>query len=210
MDTAQRIHVRERLCQMPRNRLPSGMLSSHSREIAPKTCKQTIGCWSSTIRPNPIDIANGMASNRHCVHVTLWRRPEKGRTVAPPGLASRVRVPPAMDFQGTSWKSVQGGACTSIAAPGGGHGLLTANSLLQKLQRRVKRRYLHISSISGSLPEKSRLDEQLVQRNRQVPDPLAGRVPDCVAYCGGHAHHADLADTLRPQRIDDVVRFVHK
>jgi uncharacterized membrane protein len=31
----------------------------------------------------------------------------------------------AMDFQGNSWKFVQGGTCTSIEVPGGGHGSLT-------------------------------------------------------------------------------------
>ncbi|MFP3181637.1 MAG: DUF2282 domain-containing protein, partial [Paraburkholderia sp.] len=31
----------------------------------------------------------------------------------------------AMDFQGNSWKFVQGGTCTSIQVPGGGHGSLT-------------------------------------------------------------------------------------
>jgi uncharacterized membrane protein len=31
----------------------------------------------------------------------------------------------AMDFQGNSWKFVQGGTCTNIEVPGGGHGSLT-------------------------------------------------------------------------------------
>ena len=30
-----------------------------------------------------------------------------------------------MDFQGNAWKFVQGGTCTSIQVPGGGHGSLT-------------------------------------------------------------------------------------
>jgi len=30
-----------------------------------------------------------------------------------------------VDFQGNSWKFVQGGTCTSIQVPGGGHGSLT-------------------------------------------------------------------------------------
>ncbi len=30
-----------------------------------------------------------------------------------------------VDFQGNSWKFVQGGTCTSIVVPGGGHGSVT-------------------------------------------------------------------------------------
>jgi uncharacterized membrane protein len=49
----------------------------------------------------------------------------KGQNDCAAGPGTTCQGTSAMDFQGNSWKFVQGGTCTSIEVPGGGHGSLT-------------------------------------------------------------------------------------
>ena len=49
----------------------------------------------------------------------------KGQNDCAAGPGTTCQGTSAMDFQGNSWKFVQGGTCASIEVPGGGHGSLT-------------------------------------------------------------------------------------
>ncbi|MGH8780514.1 BufA1 family periplasmic bufferin-type metallophore [Paraburkholderia sp.] len=50
----------------------------------------------------------------------------KGQNDCAAGPGTTCQGTSSVDFQGNSWKFVQGGTCTSIQVPGGGHGSLTA------------------------------------------------------------------------------------
>jgi uncharacterized membrane protein len=60
------------------------------------------------------------AHKEKCYGVSL-----KGQNDCAAGPGTTCQGTSAMDFQGNSWKFVQGGTCTSIQVPGGGHGSLT-------------------------------------------------------------------------------------
>jgi uncharacterized membrane protein len=60
------------------------------------------------------------AHKEKCYGVAL-----KGQNDCAAGPSTTCQGTSAMDFQGNSWKFVQGGTCTSIEVPGGGHGSLT-------------------------------------------------------------------------------------
>ena len=60
------------------------------------------------------------AHKEKCFGVAL-----KGQNDCAAGPGTTCQGTSAMDFQGNSWKFVQGGTCTSIEVPGGGHGSLT-------------------------------------------------------------------------------------
>jgi len=60
------------------------------------------------------------AHKEKCYGVAL-----KGQNDCAAGPGTTCQGTSAMDFQGNSWKFVQGGTCTSIEVPGGGHGSLT-------------------------------------------------------------------------------------
>ncbi|MBB3259316.1 putative membrane protein [Paraburkholderia bannensis] len=60
------------------------------------------------------------AHKEKCYGVAL-----KGQNDCAAGPGTTCQGTSAMDFQGNSWKFVQGGTCTSIQVPGGGHGSLT-------------------------------------------------------------------------------------
>ncbi|GGF42646.1 hypothetical protein GCM10011611_56350 [Aliidongia dinghuensis] len=49
----------------------------------------------------------------------------KGQNDCAAGPGTTCQGTSTVDFQGNSWKFVQGGTCTSIAVPGGKHGSLT-------------------------------------------------------------------------------------
>jgi uncharacterized membrane protein len=61
------------------------------------------------------------AHKEKCYGVAL-----KGQNDCAAGPGTTCQGTSATDFQGNSWKFVQGGTCTSIEVPGGGHGSLTA------------------------------------------------------------------------------------
>ena len=50
----------------------------------------------------------------------------KGQNDCAAGPGTTCQGTSTVDFQGNSWKFVQGGTCASIVVPGGGHGSLTA------------------------------------------------------------------------------------
>jgi uncharacterized membrane protein len=60
------------------------------------------------------------AHKEKCYGVAL-----KGQNDCAAGPGTTCQGTSAMDFQGNSWKFVQGGTCASIEVPGGGHGSLT-------------------------------------------------------------------------------------
>src|ERR1700758_1357415 len=49
----------------------------------------------------------------------------KGQNDCAAGPGTTCQGTSTVDFQGNSWKFVQGGTCASITVPGGGHGSLT-------------------------------------------------------------------------------------
>ncbi|WP_137909985.1 MULTISPECIES: DUF2282 domain-containing protein [unclassified Burkholderia] len=61
------------------------------------------------------------AHKEKCFGVAL-----KGQNDCAAGPGTTCQGTSTVDFQGNSWKFVQGGTCTSIQVPGGGHGSLTA------------------------------------------------------------------------------------
>jgi uncharacterized membrane protein len=61
------------------------------------------------------------AHKEKCFGVAL-----KGQNDCAAGPGTTCQGTSTVDFQGNSWKFVQGGTCTSITVPGGGHGSLTA------------------------------------------------------------------------------------
>lgn len=52
--------------------------------------------------------------------------------------------------------------------------------------------------------------QQLIHRDREFPDPLAGCVVDSVGHRSGNADDADFANALGTQRVDDVVLFINE
>ncbi|MBV9290222.1 MAG: DUF2282 domain-containing protein [Hyphomicrobiales bacterium] len=62
------------------------------------------------------------AHKEKCFGVAL-----KGQNDCAAGPGTTCQGSSTIDFQGNSWKFVQGGTCTSIALPNGKHGSLTAS-----------------------------------------------------------------------------------
>ncbi|MFP6560184.1 DUF2282 domain-containing protein [Paraburkholderia sp. B3] len=60
------------------------------------------------------------AHKEKCYGVAL-----KGQNDCAAGPGTTCQGTSTVDFQGNSWKFVQGGTCASIQVPGGGHGSLT-------------------------------------------------------------------------------------
>jgi uncharacterized membrane protein len=60
------------------------------------------------------------AHKEKCYGVAL-----KGQNDCAAGPGTTCQGTSTVDFQGNSWKFVQGGTCTSIAVPGGKHGSLS-------------------------------------------------------------------------------------
>jgi len=60
------------------------------------------------------------AHKEKCYGVAL-----KGQNDCAAGPGTTCQGTSSVDFQGNSWKFVQGGTCTNITVPGGGHGSLT-------------------------------------------------------------------------------------
>jgi uncharacterized membrane protein len=60
------------------------------------------------------------AHKEKCFGVAL-----KGQNDCAAGPGTTCQGTSTVDFQGNSWKFVQGGTCASIEVPGGGHGSLT-------------------------------------------------------------------------------------
>ncbi|WP_158903458.1 DUF2282 domain-containing protein [Burkholderia sp. L27(2015)] len=60
------------------------------------------------------------AHKEKCYGVAL-----KGQNDCAAGPGTTCQGTSSVDFQGNSWKFVQGGTCSSIQVPGGGHGSLT-------------------------------------------------------------------------------------
>ena len=66
------------------------------------------------------EVSAAMAAHKEkCYGVAL-----KGQNDCAAGPGTTCQGTSAVDFQGNSWKFVQGGTCTSIVVPGGGHGSL--------------------------------------------------------------------------------------
>ncbi|MBS0319123.1 MAG: DUF2282 domain-containing protein [Proteobacteria bacterium] len=67
------------------------------------------------------EAAAAMAAKKEkCYGVAL-----KGQNDCAAGPGTTCQGTSTVDFQGNSWKFVQGGTCTSIVVPGGKHGSLT-------------------------------------------------------------------------------------
>jgi uncharacterized membrane protein len=66
------------------------------------------------------DSAAVAAHKQKCYGVAL-----KGQNDCAAGPGTTCQGTSTIDFQGNSWKFVQGGTCTSIQVPGGKHGSLT-------------------------------------------------------------------------------------
>ncbi|CAB3801506.1 hypothetical protein LMG28688_05375 [Paraburkholderia caffeinitolerans] len=67
------------------------------------------------------EVSAAMAAHKEkCYGVAL-----KGQNDCAAGPGTTCQGTSTMDFQGNSWKFVQGGTCASIVVPGGGHGSLT-------------------------------------------------------------------------------------
>ncbi len=68
------------------------------------------------------EVDAAMAAHKEkCFGVAL-----KGMNDCAAGPGTTCQGTSTVDFQGNSWKFVQGGTCTSIALPNGKHGSLTA------------------------------------------------------------------------------------
>jgi uncharacterized membrane protein len=69
----------------------------------------------------PAEVKAATAAHKEkCYGVAL-----KGQNDCAAGPGTTCQGTSTVDFQGNSWKFVQGGTCTSITVPGGGHGSLT-------------------------------------------------------------------------------------
>ena len=79
---------------------------------------------ASAAHAAPLTAAEGKAAiaahKEKCFGVAL-----KGQNDCAAGPGTTCQGTSTTDFQGNSWKFVQGGTCASIAVPGGGHGSLT-------------------------------------------------------------------------------------
>jgi uncharacterized membrane protein len=79
---------------------------------------------ASAAHAAPLTDAEGKAAiaahKEKCFGVAL-----KGQNDCAAGPGTTCQGTSTMDFQGNSWKFVQGGTCTNITVPGGGHGSLT-------------------------------------------------------------------------------------
>ena len=79
---------------------------------------------ASVVHAAPLTQAEGAAAvaahKEKCYGVAL-----KGQNDCAAGPGTTCQGTSTMDFQGNSWKFVQGGTCASIQVPGGGHGSLT-------------------------------------------------------------------------------------
>lgn len=80
---------------------------------------------ASAVSAAPLTAAEAAAATaahkEKCFGVAL-----KGQNDCAAGPGTTCQGTSTMDFQGNSWKFVQGGTCTSIQLPNGGHGSLTA------------------------------------------------------------------------------------
>lgn len=82
------------------------------------------GLLSSMAHAAPLtkeEMSAAMAAHKEkCYGVAL-----KGQNDCAAGPGTTCQGTSQTDFQGNSWKFVQGGTCTSISVPGGGHGSLS-------------------------------------------------------------------------------------
>jgi uncharacterized membrane protein len=80
---------------------------------------------ASMISAAPLTKAEGAAAvaahKEKCFGVAL-----KGQNDCAAGAGTSCQGTSTVDFQGNSWKFVQGGTCTSIVLPNGKHGTLKA------------------------------------------------------------------------------------
>jgi uncharacterized membrane protein len=80
---------------------------------------------ASMVSAAPLTKAEGAAAvaahKEKCFGVAL-----KGQNDCAAGAGTSCQGTSTVDFQGNSWKFVQGGTCTSIVVPGGKHGSLKA------------------------------------------------------------------------------------
>src|SRR5436305_14592119 len=65
-----------------------------------------------------------------------------------------------------------------------------------------------VGACGSAPPDRLRLSQHFVQRDRQVAHAYAGRVVDRVGDRRGHADNTYLADTLHAELIDLRVRLV--
>ena len=79
------------------------------------------GAFAAVIGNMPTPVSAEMSSKEKCYGVAL-----KGMNDCAAGPGTTCQGTSTVDFQGNSWKFVQGGTCASIVVPGGGHGSLTA------------------------------------------------------------------------------------
>lgn len=83
-----------------------------------------VGIFASAAHAAPLtkeEASAAMAAHKEkCYGVAL-----KGQNDCAAGPGTSCQGTSTMDFQGNSWKFVQGGTCANIQVPGGGHGSLT-------------------------------------------------------------------------------------
>ena len=91
-----------------------------------KTMKNTIatlalaGSLASALATVAAPAAFAADTKEKCYGVAM-----KGQNDCAAGPGTTCQGTSTKDFQGTAWKFVQGGTCTNISVPGGGHGSLT-------------------------------------------------------------------------------------
>ena len=82
------------------------------------------GLLASVAHAAPLTAAEASAAvaahKEKCYGIAL-----KGQNDCAAGPGTTCQGTSSVDFQGNSWKFVQGGTCTSIQVPGGGHGSTT-------------------------------------------------------------------------------------
>jgi uncharacterized membrane protein len=99
-------------------------MSSRSIISAALLAGAVTAALGSVASAGPLTKAEGKAAiaagKQKCYGVAL-----KGQNDCAAGPGTTCQGTSMVDFQGNSWKFVQGGTCESIAVPGGKHGSLT-------------------------------------------------------------------------------------
>ncbi|MEK6345950.1 MAG: DUF2282 domain-containing protein [Burkholderia sp.] len=99
-------------------------MSSNTKVTSALLFSAVAGLLASAAHAAPLTKAEEAAAHgahkEQCYGVAL-----KGQNDCAAGPGTTCQGTSTVDFQGNSWKFVQGGTCTGIQVPGGGHGSLT-------------------------------------------------------------------------------------
>ncbi|MBN3724468.1 BufA1 family periplasmic bufferin-type metallophore [Burkholderia sp. Ac-20379] len=99
-------------------------MSSNTKVTSALLLSAVAGLLATAAHAAPLTKAEEAAAHgahkEQCYGVAL-----KGQNDCAAGPGTTCQGTSTVDFQGNSWKFVQGGTCTGIQVPGGGHGSLT-------------------------------------------------------------------------------------